>query len=124
MKKVLIFTILALLIPTSFTSCDDRWEDDLIGGYFCEYNGNYIKLYGNGRGFMEDDYGSESFTWWAGSRTITFAFDGGRTETWDYRFTHDGIYFGSDFYIYYDYPLYAKKKAARLKVEKKAEEKK
>lgn len=124
-KKILIFTILALLIPVSFSSCDDeRWEDELVGGYWCEYTGNYIMLYGNGRGYMEDDYARNSFSWWAGRHTITFAFDGGPTEVWDYSFTHNGIYFGDDYYLYVGYDYYLKQKAAKKQATQKVEEKK
>lgn len=123
-KKVLIFTILALLMPLSFSSCDDdRWEADLVGDYYCHNTGVFLRLRANGTGFMEDDYGADSFVWWAGKYTITFSFNGGGIETHDYRFTHDGLFIDSDFYIYADYGLYSKKKAAK-KAEAKVEQQK
>lgn len=123
-KNILIFTILALLMPLSFSSCNDEWEDDLIGGYYCEYTDTYIMLRADRRGYIADYYDKDYFTWWAGKYTITFSFDRGGIENYEYRFTHDGLYIGDDFYYYEDYPVYLKKKAAKMASEKKTTEKK
>ena len=124
MKKVLILTLMALLMPFSFSSCSDpEAEDELVGGYYCYETDTYIMLKANGRGFIEDVYSRDNFRWWADRYTITFSFDGGSIETYNYRFTHDGLYINDDYYVYADYGVYAKKKAAK-KQEQKVEEKK
>ena len=126
-KKILIFTILALLMPLSFSSChDDMWEDDLVGNYYCDDTGVFLCLRANGTGFWEDDYGRESFVWWAGKYTITFSYNNGEIENLNYHFKHYTLWIDGHEYEYMDYPIYLKKKAAKkaeLKTEQKAEAK-